>query len=208
MNNDGKSEIIIGSPGANGYSGKVYLVYGTDNKANINLDTPEKNKIVIINGIHQGDTTGISVSGLGDVNGDRVNDFIVGAAHADKYTGKAYVIYGKEAMPTEIDLARLTSDQGFVIKGPNNDSQIGWSVSAVGDVNGDGFADIGIRGENTCYIVYGGKNGFVKDELGEPFNIIDILPNTTKINDWFDAVSSPPGEFQLRGACYDFDHID
>ena len=51
-----------------------------------------------ITGGAAGDSAGLSVSAAGDVNGDGIDDLIVGASSADvngSNSGAAYVIYGK-----------------------------------------------------------------------------------------------------------------
>jgi hypothetical protein len=52
----------------------------------------------VINGELAGDYSGRSVSSAGDVNGDGLDDLIVGATHADlngkKDVGKSYVVFG------------------------------------------------------------------------------------------------------------------
>ena len=48
-----------------------------------------------INGEHRWDNSGGSVSAAGDLNGDGIDDIIVGAAGAgDLDTGASYVIFG------------------------------------------------------------------------------------------------------------------
>ncbi len=41
-----------------------------------------------------------------------------------------------------LNLSSLTGDNGFKLDGENNDDYSGYSVSAAGDINGDGVADL------------------------------------------------------------------
>ena len=54
-----------------------------------------------IEGAAAGDELGFSVSNLGDINGDGIDDFIIGAQNADPNSrsnaGAAYVIFGRAA---------------------------------------------------------------------------------------------------------------
>ena len=66
--------------------------------------------------------------------------------------------------PAILPLASLNGQNGFKIDGENNGDQSGWSVSAAGDINGDGYADllIGAQGypagsyKGRSYVVFGG----------------------------------------------------
>ena len=66
-----------------------------------------------------------SVSNLGDINGDGIDDFIIGAHEADPNSrsgsGAAYVIFGRAAGWSDIDLASSTDfvsgTTGFRIEG-------------------------------------------------------------------------------------------
>jgi hypothetical protein len=62
-----------------------------------------------------------SVSSAGDVNGDGLDDLIIGAHHANlsgkTKAGKSYVVFGKQdTYPIELS-AIATGKGGFVIKG-------------------------------------------------------------------------------------------
>ncbi len=114
----------------------------------------------VINGIDVGDRAGISVSAAGDVNGDGLDDVIVGAFQASPTTsqeGAAYVVFGKTDTDP-VDLADVESGTGgFVISGFNAEDWVGFNVSGAGDVNGDLLDDVivGSFFGNASYVVFG-----------------------------------------------------
>ncbi|MEM1080926.1 MAG: VCBS repeat-containing protein, partial [Pseudomonadota bacterium] len=115
----------------------------------------------------QSSSSGFSVSGAGDVNGDGLADLIIGAPGADSSgdldVGESYVVFGK-ASTTVVALSNLGTG-GFQIKGIDEYDRSGSSVSGAGDVNGDGLADlvVGARNANSdgnynageSYVVFG-----------------------------------------------------
>src|SRR5206468_3327991 len=113
--------------------------------------------------------TGLSVHSAGDCNGDGVGDLIIGSPEANNGNGAAYVVYGKAAGygtldasgRAVVDLGNLPALDGIVIHGAAN-SEIGRSVSAAGDVNGDGYSDLIVGASNAsgggqAYVLYGGQ---------------------------------------------------
>jgi hypothetical protein len=96
---------------------------------------------------------GNSVAGVGDINHDGYADIAVGAPSYSN-TGNIFVFYGSQQ-----GLGNLLS-----IPGPQINSHFGEAVSAAGDVNGDGYADIIAgawgatnveQGEGAIYIFHG-----------------------------------------------------
>jgi glycosylphosphatidylinositol phospholipase D len=138
FNGDGIADFAVGAPpGGSVGGGAVYVVYGTATGAPppFSLDDAD----VTINGESDGDSLGNSLA-CGDVNGDGIDDLVIGAP-AVTSAGYAYVIYGGLALPSTLDLTGLTAAQGMRIPGFVNNTALGWAA-AVGDVNGDGIADL------------------------------------------------------------------
>jgi hypothetical protein len=148
----------------------------------------------VINGQGAIDYSGLSVASAGDLNGDGLNDLIVGACGSDPSagtdSGRTYVVFGKGSS-TPVDLSAIAAGSGgFVINGQSAGDNSGYSVASAGDLNGDGLADliIGARyaspaaGTNAgrSYVVFGKSS-------------------TSAIN--LSAVAAGSGGFVVNGQC-------
>ena len=204
INGDGLADLIVGARwgddgGAN--AGEAYIVYGkagadgtqfgTAMTANsvmrqvLDTSSMAPADFFILLGDAASDRLGRRVSGAGDVNGDGIDDLIVGARYGDdggEDAGEAYIIYGKpnpaagDGTPGTqfgitgtggrqvLDTSMLAPAAGFIIQGDAAGDQLGVSVSGAGDINGDGLADLivgaesggdGGSGAGEAYIVYG-----------------------------------------------------
>ncbi len=147
INNDGYDDIIVGAVSYNSKQGRAYIYLGGANMDSI----PD----MVLTGETIDNRFGRSVCTAGDVNGDGYDDVIIGAYFYNSITGKVYIYYGGAPMDGIADVTMTTSDPF---------SQLGYSVSTAGDVNGDGYDDV-IVGANRynnyqgcTFVYYGGQH--------------------------------------------------
>jgi Ca2+-binding RTX toxin-like protein len=118
-----------------------------------------------LNGVASFDRTGNYVSGAGDINGDGIEDLLIGAVNADPNgdgSGRSYVVFGTSSgFGASLNLGSLNGTNGFAINGEAAGDRTG-IVTGLGDVNGDGIDDIGISGRisNIGYVLFGQSSGF------------------------------------------------
>ncbi|CAB9543647.1 hypothetical protein formerly called flagellar hook-length control protein FliK, partial [Bathymodiolus brooksi thiotrophic gill symbiont] len=193
INGDGLDDLIVGSAKAESRAGKSYVIFGKTDGTVINLSAIGTGGFVI-NGENANDQSSTSISNAGDVNGDGLDDLIVGAFRADvsgkSDAGKSYVIFGKKDS-TAIDLSAIASGSdtgGFVINGEDVDDISGRSVSNAGDVNGDGLDDL----------IVGAKlaDPDSKSNAGKSY-VVFGKTDSTAIN--LSAIASGTGGFVING---------
>lgn len=173
FNGDGLDDLVVSGPGRtfNGLrSGAVYLLYGRQTRpARIDLGAfsgGSDTEGFRIDGPSQQYHLGNDVSLTGDLNGDSLDDLLIGArgaGHNGIASGSCYVIFGRTSGSHNINLGAspLAASEGFRVDGEQGDG-VGASVACGGDLNGDGIDDAILMApyRARCYVLFGKSSGF------------------------------------------------
>src|SRR3990172_1157056 len=172
INKDAYDDVIVGSyeNDADGKKnvGRVFIYHAGPSGPDTGAD-------VVLTGEAAEDRFGISAACAGDINGDGFGDIIVGAFLNDVEgtdAGRAYIFFGGSPMNSVPDV---------ILGGQAADDQFGTSVSAAGDVNGEGYDDVivgayrndgGGRDAGRTYIYLGGPSDTIRSLPG---NLPDVV---------------------------------
>jgi hypothetical protein len=171
INGDGNSDILISAYGGNDpndfnakNNGGLYVVFGRkDQWSNVDLSLSNlaTNRLGFkITGAVDYDLAGqFSWTGVGDMNGDGLDDFIfqspgdeeAGNAGSTNF-GSSYLIFGRTAGWQDISLLEM-QDYGIQLLRTPDDANY-WT--ALGDVDGDGFDDVSLTSNTQLKVFYGG----------------------------------------------------
>ena len=190
FDDDGIDDILVGAPKADGpdnarsNAGEAYVILGSPDLGGT-VDIAEDQQDLTVIGAEAGDNLGFVVSS-GDVNGDGIDDILVGARFASSLAGgtqgdlinagKAYVIFGSPNLSGVVDTA--LDEQDFTVVGAKGGDYLGYAMAA-GDVNDDGVDDIivaapGADGPNSrspdggeAYVVFGSPELAGTIEVGQ-----------------------------------------
>lgn len=148
-NGDGYGDLGLGAATANG---QVWIYLGKNNQSVTQADWL---------------LTGSSNSGFGssldwiDINGDGYDDLAIASPNVNTNTGKVEIFLGGQTLDQSVDLT---------IDGLSINQYFGKTIANVGDVDGDGYADLAIAApgsdskNGTVYLYFGGSN-FPNDRM-------------------------------------------
>lgn len=177
VNGDGLEDMLIGAGDGfvdekRPHPGEVLVVFGRRDRATIDAQRLGGAGLRVIGPEPRRDSYdeefGGAVAPAGDVNDDGFADLLVGASHANPRStsnqpprGGAYIVLGRRE-PGTLDLSR-TPEAAIRVDPPRGALFVGTVVENVGDVSGDGRADLAIAGQArrradpAVWIVFGAK---------------------------------------------------
>ncbi|MES3009048.1 MAG: Ig-like domain-containing protein [Pseudomonadota bacterium] len=202
VNGDGYDDLIVGTPAAdvNSYSdnGAAYVLFGHSGgfSSTINVSALDGSNGFRMQLSSDNTNIGRSVSSAGDINGDGIDDLIIGARGPDSSDqedrGVSYIVFGMTSgFDSTLALDSLSGTAGFRIEGAaGGGDRWGSSVSGAGDVNGDGYDDllIGAYKANLDYVVSG--NAYVLFGKSSGFNATESIT---------DLLTQPDALFSVGG---------
>ena len=142
------------------------MIFGTPTPTNLDLSALSATDGVVFQGDPANAYAGTSVAGLGDVNGDGIDDFVITQRYGSTFGagnyGEASIIYGKTSgwVATTLNPTNVSGTTGFTVQGEASNGY--WDGAArMGDINGDGLNDILVSAHNAnagvggAYVIYG-----------------------------------------------------
>jgi cysteine-rich repeat protein len=127
INGDGLADIVVGDPGASPYgiesAGRAFVVFGCARgfpaEGDLESLLPENggdgSAGFVVAGIDEFEYTGSTVAAAGDVNGDGLDDLLIGATDAapvagPEHAGDGYLILGRRSAPCEASTLKPVRD--------------------------------------------------------------------------------------------------
>jgi hypothetical protein len=167
VNADGFDDFLITATGdeqGGGHNaGQVYLFLGrpeADWGRDISLGDADASFL----GEAKDDRAGRSACGVGDVNADGYDDFLIGAIgnnEAGGNAGQSYLILGSPAADWGMDFDLALADASFLGERPGDES--GRRVAGAGDVNADGYDD---------FLIGASRNDQVANDAGKVYLLL------------------------------------
>jgi hypothetical protein len=197
------------------------VVFGSSSfGSSLDLSSLNGSNGFVINGIDLGDYSGRSVSNAGDVNGDGIDDLIIGAYGADpngNYSGESYVVYGvasNQPPIAEYDSATTKQETAVNIDVLANDSDPDSDPLAINSYTNGTYGSVALNDNGTPettddYLVYTPNTGYSgSDEFTYTISdgiatdtatvTVEVGANITGTNQ-DDTLDGTPGDDNISG---------
>ncbi|NGZ28044.1 MAG: DUF4347 domain-containing protein, partial [Magnetococcales bacterium] len=218
INGDGYDDMVVASssfsPNGN-RSGSSFVIFGNDTimPSVINISSLDGSNGFRLNGTTAMEYSGSAVSTVGDINGDGLEDLLIGASDSDvggRAAGGGYLLFGRSSgFASTIELSTLDGNNGFQLVAFGTTVYAGEAVSGAGDINGDGYGDLilGAKGgdfsgwaSGSSYVVFGKAGGFASRlELSTLNGSNGFRLDGTLTTDWSGSSVSSAGDVNGDG---------
>ena len=192
IDGDGVIDLAVGAHRGDGEKGSVHILFmektGTGENIRPGLKSVVKLDTTGVN-LANGDSFGISVANIGDLNGDGINDLAVGAIGDDEHANDAGAVHifhlGRDG---SVKLGGFKIfDDAF-----NAGDAAGRSITNLGDINGDGINDIAVG-------AVGADSPSIDNNTGAVFTIfMGKTRDQITTNDFFRIDSNSHANLNLR----------
>ena len=213
LDGDGIEDIIVGAPKDNDEgddTGAVYVLFmGVDGKVDGSQKITEGNGGFFEN-LTNKDEFGHDVSEIGDLDGDGVDDMVVGSPgfdisnnNNDKNLGAVYILF-MNTDGTVKESVIISEGLGGFTGNLDKDDNFGHSVGLIGDLDDDGVTDIAVgaikddegnKDTGAVYILFMNTDGTVREH--SKIDDSDFISGTLDKDDNFGSFVSPI--FDLNG---------
>ena len=148
INGDGRADLAVGLPASEDGAGRVAVLHGRGGDWPVPLDTEAIASSPSSFVGASGAAIGAHVAPAGDVDGDGFDDLLIG----DPANDRAFLIFGR---PSYLGT-------NLVLDGPHSGSRVLFTtptdydrVAPAGDVDGDGYADFFLSGDDQAALILG-----------------------------------------------------
>jgi len=148
-------------------------------------------------------SVGYGMAVPGDIDGDGIDDLVIGQPGFDEARGRVYIFRGGRTYSGLVDL----EDADSILEGDEIGDLVGAQVAGIGDIDGDGLADFvvtsplpagtwtssGIYIYGRIYLFYGSDDGFPASMR------VEDAPASLFEDYWMSAVQFAHGDFDGDG---------
>lgn len=161
INNDGIEDMAIANGnanvGENDLSGRAYILFGSAQpfSSPFDLTMLDGTNGFVVEGVVYDERRGATLAGVGDINGDGIDDVLIGTSNSGT---KTILLYGSTDFPVLITSNDIDGSNGFLINATGTAQ-----VDKLGDVNGDGINDFIIatpHWSGNTWVIFGRTDNF------------------------------------------------
>lgn len=209
VDGDGFDDILIGTPqnSKSPLTGAAYVVFGRASSAALKFSADPPDVLLLTGPDMTANAFGVAVAGLGDVDGDLVDDFAVSSTLYEVNSAKVgavFVVYGSNLLVSGKVEDFVTGSKGFRVAGPGDKTGFGTVLAGVGDFNKDGVGDVAVgqpnwgSQEGRAYVVFGQQPG-KKEQLAAVPTPSQGLALRGNLNDKLGLALAGAGDFNADG---------